>query len=385
MLYEWCLSKSDALSDRAASWLGGPWTLARLALACFAVCVFVRWPRYERIPAAHPPWFIEVLDWQTRHPLEKLPLDTMVPAEHRGGGFGTHLDKREPRQLLPLLGWATGLHFKIYLVANHVAGLAFFGLLAWLVRSRTGDAGIAALMALAYALCYAGAHFFDDYYLGDGVAIALLLATMAVRQPMLIGLCVALAGAADERAIVASVLTYAFWQIARVGMGQLSVAAMLRPSAQAWGVIGGWAAYLAWRAVLRGAFGLTTGDTDLANWPILLHHAARFPGNLLGVFGWLGGVVALGAAAAWAHLPRRAFWLLATLAAVPLVPALLVYDFERSLAYGFAVPLIACLIAGEREPRLLRLAVVAGFLGNAFLSHIPDTLMRLLIQARHWL
>ncbi len=348
------------------------------------MCVFVRWPKYERIPSAHPVWFVEVLDWQTHHPFRSLPLDQMIPAEHRLGGFASHLDKREMRQLLPLLGYVTGLHFKIYAVANHVAGLVFLGLLAWVVRRQTDDPGVGALTAVAYALCYAGAHFFEDYYLGDGVAIMFLLASMAVRQPLAIAAFVALAGMADERAIVASVLSFAFWQIARFGAANLSFQTMLRPSAQAWGAACGWIAFLGWRAILGGAFGLTTGQTDIANWPILLYHSQRYPGNVLVVFGWLAGVLAIAAAIAWSNYPRRAFWSLAALSVVPLLPAMLVYDFERSLSFGFPLVILACGIANEKEPRLLRLGIVSAVLGNIFLSHVPDTLMRLAIYCRHW-
>src|SRR4051794_2812702 len=110
-LIEWLLSKSERLCDRAGALFTNSHQYIVLAIACSIFSISVHWPDYEAIPAAHPAWFVEALDWQTRHPLQKMPLERIVPAGEREAGFASHLNKRDTRQILPLLGYVTGLHF----------------------------------------------------------------------------------------------------------------------------------------------------------------------------------------------------------------------------------------------------------------------------------
>ena len=301
----------------------------------------------------------------------------MVPADSQRNGYASHLNKRETRLILPLLGLATGLHFKIYLVANHLAGLLFFGLFACLVRRQTGDAGLAVLSTLAYALSYAGAHFFEDYYLGDGVAIVCLLAALVVRRPILITACVSLAAMTDERAMFASVLGYLYWQFQDCGISQPTFVKLVRPSKQGLAVIAGWGVFLVWRLGLELCFGLTTGHSDVANWPILIYHAQHYPSNLLTVYGWLGVLMLMASISAYLNYGKVVFWVLIFFAVISAAPAFLVYDFQRSISFGPSLLIIAFGILATTEPRLIRLAVATAFIGNLCLLCMPDAILRL--------
>ncbi len=341
--------------------------MARVAFVCCALAILARWPAYETIPTAHPVYFVDVLDWQTQHPFQKLPLAEMVPPSERKSGFTSHLDKREMRQLLPLLGYVTGLHFKVYSVANHVAGFLFFVMLVGVLRRETEDDGISVLLPMAYALSYAGGHFFADYYLGDGVAIAFLLGAVATRKPLIIAACVAFAGMTDERAAVAALLPLVFWQIKR-DRGEKLTALVFRLTPESRGVLAGLALALLWRVLLRWGFDLSPGVSHVAEFFILLYHAKNYPGNLLGIIGCLNVVFLCAAGVVYVRRGGKALALLGLAFAAAVFPAILVYDLQRSVAFGCVSVVIATKILARDEPQISRFVVLFSVVGNALLT-----------------
>src|SRR5687768_16491506 len=98
---------------------------------------------------AVPAWFIQTLNWQTEHPLTPIPIAATSSQIDRA--YASHIDKRSVRQVLPQLGYVSGLSFSIYIVAGHVAGFLFFALWAYFIRRETSDLTTASVSAFAYA------------------------------------------------------------------------------------------------------------------------------------------------------------------------------------------------------------------------------------------
>ena len=96
----------------------------RIGLWCCVLATVARWPGYEKMSGVVPTWFIQTLNWQTEHPLTQIPVAAVSSQVDRA--YASHLDKRSVRQVLPLLGYISGLSFSIYIVAGHIAGFLFF-------------------------------------------------------------------------------------------------------------------------------------------------------------------------------------------------------------------------------------------------------------------
>lgn len=238
------------------------WLWLGVALAV-AATLLLAFPTYRQI---------EGLDtWQA------VLLQASEPFQHHPYQEGTHESKQAFRLLVPLVGGRLGLDIWGYLVLQALAGVALIaaaGVLAWRV---TGDRVTSLLVLLATAPTWAGAcGFVEVRGIFDAVALMLLLFAAAARRPAWIALFVALAGFADERAVVAAALVALFQ--------------FVRPDTPSrWpgvaGAAGGVFLYMGVRALLQS---VTDLDTNLAG---------------LSLFGWWR----LGPAGAWSAL--EGLWL----------------------------------------------------------------------------
>jgi hypothetical protein len=247
-------------------------------------------------------------------------------------------------------------------VLNYIAGLLFFPMLAHVANKLFQDRVSAAYVTFAFALSWAGAHFFNDYTFGDGFAWVCLLAAIYFRHPLLIFGAVLIAGFTDERAIVGSAAAFLYWLSAATTDGgddsqQHGLAALIAIGAA-------WLAYFGLRLYLTYAFGLKTGTSEIFQTGILWYHANfSIPYGVLTVFQGLWLWIAVGMIAL--YVSGRVIILLgfvATLACV-LAIALSVYDFQRSLGYGLLLLPVAWQTRGLKRATVRTLARSCFILG----------------------
>jgi hypothetical protein len=264
-------------------------------------------------------WWFDVHRMQIAHPF--TPIDT-GPFAPFVGTFG-HTDKIAFRLSIPLIAKAFHLGVTSFLVLNYAAGLLFFPMLAQVANGIFRDRVTAAYVTFAFALTWAGAHFFNDNGYGDGFAWACLLASIYFRHPVLIFGAVLTASFTDERALLGSAGAFLYWlNTHQQRAHDASIA-----------IVAAWVAYFVLRLGLAYAFGLKTGPFYVTT--ILWDHVRNsIPYRVLTVFQGLWLWFAIGAIAL--YLSGRSLVLtgfVATLGCITLV-SLLVQDIDRSLGYA---------------------------------------------------
>ena len=228
---------------------------------------------------------------QIAHPFTPIDLEQFKPAAQEPGGIGTifHFDKIAFRFSIPLIGKAFHTGAASFLILNYAAGLLFFPMLAQVANVIFRDRVTAAYVTFAFALSWAGAHFFNDEWFGDGFAWACLLASIYFRQPVLIFGLVLTASFTDERALVGSAGALLYWlYIDRQRARDALIA-----------IVAAWVAYFVLRMGLAYAFGLKTGFSQLFLTPKFsgTHAKKSFPYRVLTVFQGLWLWFAVGAIA----------------------------------------------------------------------------------------
>jgi hypothetical protein len=268
-------------------------------------------------------WTHDVIRMQIAHPFTPIDLEQFNPDALKAD-LGQHYDKIAFRLSIPLIGKALHTGAASFLVLNYAAGLLFFPMLAQVANGIFRDRVTAAYVTFAFALSWAGGHFFNDDT-GDGFAWACLLASIYFRHPVLIFGLVLTASFTDERALVGSAGALLYWLCIEGIEGVTRLRA----------IIAAWVAYFVLRVGLAYAFGLKTGTSGWFLPEIFLHHVKySFPYRVLTVFQGLWLWFAVGAIAL--YLGGRSVVLvgfLATLGCIALL-SLSVWDLQRSLGYG---------------------------------------------------
>jgi hypothetical protein len=291
-------------------------------------------------------WTADVIRMQIAHPFTPIDLEQFKPAAQKTiGGLGTisHFDKIAFRFSIPLIGKAFHTGAASFLVLNYAAGLLFFPMLAHVANEIFRDRVTAAYVTFAFALSWAGAHFFNDDLFGDGFAWACLLASIYFRQPVLIFGLVLIASFTDERALVGSAGALLYWlYIDRQRARDALIA-----------IVAAWIAYFVLRMGLAYAFGLKTGLSQLSLpeiYEIFRAHAKySFPYRVLTVFQGLWLWFAVGAIAL--YLGGRSVVLVgfvATLGSIVLL-SLSVWDIQRGLGYALLLLPVAWQAGGLEQ------------------------------------
>jgi len=346
------------------------WTLWIGAVAV-AISLFADTSVRPMFLAGTDPW-AEVVKLQVAHPLTPIDFEQVKALEST-----SHLEKIAFRISIPIIGRALHTGAASFLVLNYIAGLLFFPMLAHVANRLFQDRVSAAYVTFAFALSWAGVHFFNDYSYGDGFAWVCLLAAIYFRHPLLIFGAVLIAGFTDERAIVGSAAAFLYWLSAATTDGGDDSRRHGRAALIAIGAA--WLAYFGLRLYLTYAFGLKTGTSDIFTGFLWYHANFSIPYGVLGVFQGLWLWIAVGMIAL--YVSGRVIILLgfvATLACV-LAIALSVYDIQRSLGYGLLLLPVAWQTRGLKRATVCTLARSCFILGICLV--VPArTMLRQLYQ-----
>jgi hypothetical protein len=354
----------------------GRYSRLRVTAIAFLLSVLTTLPLYQFIPQGFSSVTGQVWSWKLAHPLSPIPNNLKNPALYEiadVAGQASHADKMELRLFLPILGRLTGTGLWTVVVWNHIAGLGTFYLLAVLASEALMDSVGGALFVVGLAPTFFGSWFFNDSLIGDGVAYFLMLLSVAWRSPLLSALSFLAAAFCDERCLTAMPLLLCYialrfpgpagqWQRTRSSIAFVSAALI-------------WASLRWW---LVSSFGLSTGTSLLATGGVLRQQLTEsLPYSLFDVFraSWLPVGFALLSLIAVRRWQFAAVW--SACISVAILPAFVVWDFKRSVAYAFVVLLISLyFLRGEQAA--LRKCLAAILVINVLLFSPGKSVLRAL-------
>jgi hypothetical protein len=317
----------------------------------------------------------EALSWKVLHPLSPIPSRLKNPSLYSGdeAGAASHADKMELRVTVPILGWLGRTGVWTVLIWNPIAGFGTFYLLARLASEALSDETGAALFVLGLGPTFFGSWFFNDVYLGDGIAFFFMTLSITCWVPLLSTLSFLAAAFCDERCLTTLPLML-FYVAVRFRMpDQLAqrrhIVAALISAVLLWALL---------RWFLMHAFGDSMGTSGIMSKEILRYHLTQnIPGALLNVFraSWSLPVFAIFSlifGKRW-----RAGMILSASLALAILPAFLVFDFQRSVAYTFVVlPISLYFLQGE--PALSNKSLAAILVANTLLASPGLSIVRVL-------
>jgi hypothetical protein len=332
--------------------LGGRGACLKAAVATVLVSLFTTLPVYQNMSRDNDP-AIQALRIKTQNPLSPIPPSLKDIRLY--GGAASHTDKLELRLTIPVLGWLSGTGAWTIVIWNRLSALGVFFLLAYLASKALDDDVGGALFVLGIGPTFFGSWFFNDFHFGDGIAFLFLLLSIASRN-LLVSSCAFLAAAfCDERCVTAVPLLFLYFL---VSLRQDTEKALRLKHCIA--IVVGAGMWLFLRNWIAAAFHLTMGTSMLATRDILRHSLREgFPGWFLDVFkaSWtlpLFGLLSLVSLRKWAISSAfvGAF-------ALAVAPALLVFDFRRSLCYTFIILLVSIhFLWGDKDASRKYLAAI---------------------------
>jgi hypothetical protein len=281
----------------------------------------------------------------------------------------------ELRVTLPLLGTLTKTGVWTVAIWNPITGFLTFYLLAVLASEALGDSTAAALFVLGLGPTFFGAWFFNDFIFGDGIPWLLMLLSIAWPLPLVTALAFLAAAFCDERCVTALPLLMTYTAIRFREPGQSSKRNRTFAAFAA-----ALAAWLILRWVLIHHFGDSAGTSGIIPKQTLRFHLMEsLPGTFLGVFrsSWMLPVFTL--LSLFASQRHRLLAIVTASFGIPLLPAFLVWDFDRSVAYTFIVLLIS-LYTLRGAPALSRKYLAAMLVMNIILT-VPG---KSIIRAIDW-
>ena len=313
-----------------------------------------------------PPEFLRALEWWLRHPFQAIPVEEFFGAIDPADGYASHCDKRTYRALLPLIHTVLPFGLPMARITGVVAGVALLAMVYAIVALGRKDALSGALFVWCLALSYAGGWpFIDWHYFGDGLAVALLAASLILRPVWLSATCIVLAGFTDERAVFAAPLVGLFkvWQeTPPFAPGTRSpLAAPLSYVFGARAAILGVSAYLALRLGVVFFSESHSGSTQIGTITILLeHYYESYPARVFSVFEFLWALPVLFVLSALPFVEKHTAkgLLYAALMLFAALPALLVRDIDRSLFYLLPGILVATVFLPQGNRSVRRVLAV---------------------------
>lgn len=347
------------------------WPLGVFA-AAILISIFCWVPHYPAVSDFIGTPYGAAKTWWLDNPFKSVPVEQFFPSSERhigyNGGIASHLDKMTFRAFLPLLNQVAPFGIWTLVAACHIGVLAILWFSYQMVARQIGDPVCGALACWAVAACYAGQYGFHDFYLGDAAAVGMLVAAMVFRNSAAIFLLVLCAGFTDERAIASAPLVLLFHVLRQEGFRGTPVALpilLLRFMKIGAPVICGVFAYAAIRLGISFSTGERSGSSMLASIDILRSHFYNdYPQLFFKVFEFLWILPALFLLEYGSKNPSKKFIsILFGLALVlAAVPAMVVWDFDRSLFYLLpGILLSICFLPfSVGQLRLILLAVLVG-------------------------
>jgi len=356
------------LDKRAQSKL---WPLFVFATA-IGISIFCWVPYYPAVSEFMQTPYGMAKTWWLENPFQSVPVEQFFPLSERhigyNAGIASHLDKMTYRAFLPLLNQVFPFGIWTLVVACHFGLLAILWFSYWIVERQLGDKVSGALACWAVAACYAGQYGFHDCYLGDGAAVGMLVSAMFSRNGVVTFLLVLCASLADERAVTSApiVLLFHFLRDADSAQQERSifalVSAMLKKGIP---VLGGVLCYALVRLGMTFWTGQKSGTSMLSLVDIPRSHFYNdYPQLFFKVFEFLWIVPLIFLVEYGAKDPSKKFisLLFGLGLALAAFPAMVVWDFDRSLFYLLPGILMAiCFLPfSQRNMRVMLLAVLAG-------------------------
>ena len=299
-----------------------------------------------------------------------MPVEQVLPLSERhigyNAGIASHLDKMTYRVFLPMLNQVFPFGIWTLVIACHIGVLAILWFSYQSVAKQILDPVCAALSCWAIAASYAGQYGFQDCYLGDSVAVGFLMAAMVTRNSIATSLLIMLGGFTDERAIASAPIILLYHVLRQKDFEEnsrifpLMLVRFIKVGAP---VIFGVIAYAAIRLGFTFATGERSGSSMLASIDILRSHFYNdYPQLFFKVFEFLWIFPVLFLLEYGSKKPPKKFIAIMfgfslVLAAVP---AMVVWDFDRSLFYLLpGILLSICFLPVSLDKlRLILLAVL---------------------------
>lgn len=302
------------------------------ATLCTALLsLVVSFPHYSSLRTLDSDINMQALMVKFHNPLSPIPPQLKDIRIY--DGFASHNDKLELRLTLPILGWLSGAGKWTVLIWNHLSAIGVFYLLAKLGSEALDDDVGGALFVLAVGPTFFGSWFFSDYIFGDGIAFALLLLSIASTNLLLCSFWFLAAAFTDERSVAAVPLLLLYFA---VSLGRDEDRILRRKHYIA--ILTGVGMWLLLRCWVAHTYHLTTGSSGLGDrWLVEQNLVEGFPHVFPNVFkvAWtlpLFAVICLLRQRRWA-----ASLAYAGAFAIAILPALLVFDFDRSVCYSFTI------------------------------------------------
>jgi len=359
-------SSLDAL---LAPLLAGRWWFLRVGALAITLSLVFHSP--SRPIGYH--WALQVLQQQVDHPLTPLqPWKYNPRVSPVDDGIASHLDKLTFRLTIPILGKIFHTGVRSWLIFSGLAGVVFYPLFAVLCERWLKNRQTVLYLTAAFAISWTGRQFFDDYGLGDGVAWFFLLLSVASRRPLFIFFSVLAAAFTDERGLIASAGTFLFWAMGdenvQTGKAEVSTAVWSRWK-QKGAVAAAWLVYLGMRYYLGSKFGLKTGNSMMWNPQVVVYNLQNsIPYSALAVFEGLWPWLLFGFVSL---LVDRRYLAAGGYAGIYLLLgaiALVVWDFQRTLAYSLVLFPLAWRARGLQPQNALFVSRLVFLLGLALVT-----------------
>lgn len=347
------------------------WPLLVLIIAIL-ISVFCWVPYYPAVSDFIKTPYGEAKKWWLEHPFKAVPVEHFFPLSERhigyNEGIASHLDKMTYRGFLPLLNQIAPFGIWTLVAACHIGVLAILWFSYQVVARQIGDPVCGALACWAVAACYAGQYGFHDFYFGDAAAVGMLVAAMIFRNSAAIFLLILCAGFTDERAIASAPLVLLFHVLRQEDFRGEQLAfpiLLLRFMKIGAPVIFGVFAYAAIRLGITFSTGERSGSSMLASIDILRAHFYNdYPQLFFKVHEFLWILPALFLLEYGSKNPAKKFFavLFGLALVLAAIPAMVVWDFDRSLFYLLpGILLSICFLPlSVGQLRLILLAVLVG-------------------------
>lgn len=334
LLAERTLKKLEKLTRLRA------WTAIAVLIAIL-ISFGCRLPNYQQFADfIHTPYG-EAKQYWLNHPFKEVPVELFFPQSERHIGFhagiASHLDKMTFRAFLPLLNQIFPWGIWTVVLASHIAAVVIL-LLTYLITIRqTSDRVSATLLMWAIAACYAGQYGFQDHYLGDAVAVSLLMFAMFTEKRGAGALSMFCAFLTDERALFAAPLVL-YHHIEAISSHQ-DIAETARNKGAKGIAIATFASiavsYILLRQIITFITGAETGTSMLFSREILRSNIFdAYPERVFKVFefAWIIPIgYTIEKLVSEGNRRFSLFWTLAL--ALAAFPAYMVVDIDRSMLY----------------------------------------------------
>ena len=356
-----------AFLDRCSRQRTWPWFVLLVAIL---ISVFCWVPYYPAVSDFIKTPYGQGKTWWLEHPFQVVPVEVFFPLNERHIGFNagcaSHLDKLTFRAFLPLLNQIAPFGVWTLVAACHVGALVILWISYKLVSEQTGDKVSGALLSWVLAACFAGQWGFQDYLVGDAVAVSLLLAAMFSRNALFTFLFTLASSFTDERAIAAAPLVVLYHMLKGSGGNPLKSSDFFLAIRQLWPITAAVCTCIVVRLALTKILGVSSGTSMLASVDILRAHLfSDFPERFFRVFEflWLMPVLVLIEWWGAGKLERFRSMIFSVFLALSAFPAMVVWDIDRSLFYMLP-GIILAICFWPFSTRNLRVVLLSVLLGN---------------------